>query len=190
MHDIPEKGQLVEPDEIPSWLKPGPHEPREPKRLRSLSLSLTLSFSHSVSLSHTLSHSLSLTLSVPACLCLSCVLLFLPGVLLRVAFCGWGHTALSRCQTVLAHAFPKGVTHSAHQSSQPRPLPVSRAASRAAALPLCAFGKLRSQSRRYRRSSLSQVKGSGTPNCNERKGQLGTCSKKSLPCPHRKPSPK
>ena len=31
---------------------------------------------------------------------------------------------LSRCQTVLAHAFSKGVTRSAHQSAQPRPLPV------------------------------------------------------------------
>ena len=65
---------------------------------------------------------------VPACTCLLSVLLFLPGVLVRVAFLRTGSTALSRCQTALDHAFPKGVTRSARQSAQPRPLPVSRAA--------------------------------------------------------------
>ena len=39
-------------------------------------------------------------------------------------FCGRG-TALSRSQTVLAHAFPEGVTRSAHQSAQSPLLPVS-----------------------------------------------------------------
>ena len=54
------------------------------------------------------------------------MLLFLPGVLVRVAFCGRRSTALSRCQfwpTLL-----KGVTRSTRWSAQPRPLPVSRAA--------------------------------------------------------------
>ena len=77
-------------------------------------------------------------LVVPACLCLLFVLLFLPVVLLRVTFCGWGDTALSRCQTVLAHDFPTGVTRNAHQSAQPRPLPVSRAADPEPQLSSCA----------------------------------------------------
>ena len=38
-----------------------------------------------------------------------------------VAFCGWGHTALSRYQTVLAHAFPQGVTRIARQSAATTP---------------------------------------------------------------------
>ena len=71
--------QLVEPDVVPSWLKPPwiTSQRLEPKWLRTLSLTLSLTLSHSHSLSHSFSLSLllslflSLSLTLPLTLSLS-----------------------------------------------------------------------------------------------------------------------